>query len=172
MVGMNTVLRGASPVVIALVVIAIILGVGSQVIDTSKEIYNDNDATVSTTNESLTVVFNTFQQLDRTVIANSSVVVSNSTIGILSQGSWEMSNGLSLDGQINISDVGLDGTVVNITYDSTSRNKNAAFNASEYGLDGLNSFSGFQPSIAIIVIAVLVIALLLVGFAAVGMRIN
>ncbi len=46
----------------------------------------------------------------------------------------------------------------------------AAFNATRDGLEGITTFSSFQPTIAVIVVAVIVIGLLLGGFAFVQTR--
>ncbi len=167
---LNMVLRGAVPVILVLVLIAFVLSIGSQVVDTTKALYDTDDAVVSITNESLTVAFNTIQTLANERVDNTSLVVSNAT-GNYAQALFEMSAAQGVVGQINISTDINDGEEVNVTYDFTSTNKNAAFNASVDGLSGLTTFSDFQPTFAIIVVAILVIAVLIFGLVFVGMRV-
>lgn len=167
----NNVLQGAIPVVLILITIAFVLGVGSQVISKSQDIYDTEDSVITITNESFTAAFNVATALTNSQIDNSSVVVSNST-GNYAQGLWEMGENLASFGQINLTTSINDGQSLNVSYDFTSSDKNVAFNASESGLEGLSTFSGFQPTFAIIAIAVLVIAVLMIGFLVVGGRIT
>jgi len=166
----NKVLQGAIPVVLLLVTLALILGIGSQVIDTTQVLYDTDDANVDVVNETTTVTFNVLDQLVNTIIDNTTVVVTNGTV-TFDQSFWEMSAAQAVLGQINISNSVNDGDLVNITYTFQSQNKNAAFNATQDGLAGMTTFSNFQPTIAVIVVAVLVVAILLVGFAVVGRRV-
>ncbi len=168
---LNKILRGAIPVVLLLITVALVLSIGSQVVDTTKVLYDDKDATVSVVNESLTVAVNTVQVLGNPFIVNTTVVVSNST-GNLAQARWWNNATGARFGQIvfNVLDTA-DGELVNVSYNFVSQNKNAAFNASQDGLSGLATFSDFQPTFAIIVVAVLILALLIMGLVAVGMRV-
>lgn len=167
---LNRILEGAIPAVLLLITIALVLGIGSQVVQTTQDLYDTDDSSVSVTNESITVAFNTLQTLANTFIDNTSIVISNAT-GNYDQSLFQSSAAESLIGQINITNDINDGELVNVSYDFTSQNKNTAFNASTDGLSGLLTFSSFQPTIAVIIVSILVIGILLVGFVVVGRRV-
>ena len=167
---LNKVLKGAIPGVLILITIALIIAIGSQVVDTTRDLYDTDDSTVSITNESLTVTFNILQILANTFIDNTTIVVSNAT-GFYDQSLFQSSAAESLVGQINITTDINDGEILNISYDFNSQNKNAAFNASTDGLAGLTTFSTFQPTFAVIIVAILVISILMIGFVVVGRRV-
>ena len=64
--------------------------------------------------------------------------------------------------------LGVAGTILDKIQDTqvgNSTSGTAAFNATRDGLEGITTFSSFQPTIAVIVVAVIVIGLLLGGFA-------
>ncbi len=65
--------------------------------------------------------------------------------------------------------LGVAGTILD-KIQETQVSGTAAFNASADGLEGITTFSSFQPTIAVIVVAVIVIGLLLGGFAFVQNR--
>ena len=165
--GQADILRQAPAAVILLVVIAVVIGVGSQVLDTVQTTQDVNDEVGSVVNETLTVAVNTFQQLDNIRIDNTSVTVTNGTGDALS---FEMLSAQAVLGQINVTDAINDGLSANVSYSFTIRVESASFNATADGLSGLTTFSGFQPTIAVIVVAVIVIGLLLGGFALVQRR--
>ena len=60
--------------------------------------------------------------------------------------------------------LGVAGTILDKVQDTQVINS-TSFNATRDGLEGITTFSSFQPTIAVIVVAVLVIGLLLGGFA-------
>ncbi len=167
MVGMNNVLRGAIPLVLALVVIGLILGVGSQVVQINQDLYDTKDANVVITNESLTIAVNTEQNLANNFVDNTTIVVTNAS-GTLAQARWWNNATGSAFGLINFNILDTaDGELVNVSYTYESQNKDAAFNATVDGLSGLTTFSSFQPTFAVIIVAVLIIILITMGFAAV-----
>lgn len=60
--------------------------------------------------------------------------------------------------------LGVGATVLD-KVDDTQTVNSFSYNATQDGLSGLNTFSDFQPTMAIIVVAVIIIGLLLGGFA-------
>jgi len=160
--GQADVLRQAPAAVVILVVIAVIVGVGATILDQISVQQDTNDASTSVVNESLTVSFNTIQTLTNTRLDNTTVTVTNSTGASLS---FLMSAAQGAAGQINITDATNDGNDANVSYTFNARIQSAALNATGDGLSGLTTFSGFQPTMAVIVVAVIVISLLLGGFA-------
>lgn len=151
------ILSQAPAAVVILVVIAVILGVGSTVLDKVGDTQPPILAPVS--NEAFTADFNLFVDLSSPGISGS-VVVNNITTGAVIDASNYVVQASS--GSINVSNATLDGHVLNATY--TSSTASAAFNTTQDGLAGLTTFSDFQPTIAVIVVAVIIIALLLAGF--------
>lgn len=173
---LDKILRGALPLVLILITIAVTIGVGSQVIDTTRGLYDTDDTATNVVNESFNISFNVVQNLNHNFVVNTSMVLrgywnATSVERVLSQGEFELSAAFAESGRLNITNTTWDDKFINASYTYTSQDKNTAFNASTDGLAGLATFSSFQPTFAVIIVAVLILMLLIFGLVFVGMRI-
>ncbi len=158
----GNILNQAPILVVGILVLAVVLAIGIQVLDEIQDIQDTNDEGGSVVNESLVVATNTFQQLNNARISSATVTVTNATGVALA---FVMLAPQADLGQINITDSLNDGNDANVSYSFTVTIQSSSFNATGDGILGLATFSGFQVTIAVIVVAVVVISLLLGGFA-------
>lgn len=158
----NGILSQAPAVIVIIVILAVILGVGSTVLDKIQD--TQLPITAKVTNETFTASNTSFTNLGAPAFVPGSVTVSNAS-GALTSNNFTVSDNT---GGIQVTDFHLEGVLLNATY--TSSTGSSAFNATQDGLIGLDAFSDFQPTIAVILVAVIIIGLLLSGFAFVQTR--
>ena len=159
------ILKAALPSVLILIILAVTLGVGSQVILKTQETQLVQ-ATNQQANDSVNVSQNAFATLSYRMIINTTVTVYNSSAGVILQAAnWTMTKADSEAGQINISGASFAGKILNVSYSYVNTTYTTAYNSSQDGLVGLDTFSDFQPTLAVILVAVVVIGALLGGWA-------
>lgn len=169
MASLDQTLKVGFPVVLALVVIAIVLGVGSNVLDTVQDTQSTQSDLLQT-NESrvgnVTLSKAGTPVLGRTNIDNATEIVRNASPSFTVQTRTTHYN-LTKDGVfrwINAAGVNQSGEF-NITYNYTVFVETLQYNASGKGLQGLDSVSDFQPTIAVVAVAVVILGLLGAGLA-------
>ncbi len=182
MAGMNDLLRGAIPVVVLLITVALVIAIGAEILIKNQQIYDVNDFDASIVNETQNLTIN---GLNVTVILDNDQV-DNETISIFGArngtGLESTGDGMGLINPIgNYTTTEVGGVILtnpnyynldyNISYTFQNQVKDAAFNGTAQGLVGIETFSSFQPTFAVILIAVLIIGLLVVGFGAIGIRV-
>lgn len=167
------ILKAALPAVLVLVVLAVVLGVGSQVILKTQDTQGTT-TTESTINESLSANGSIAHSGTPTIslnIHNTSAKVTNVSndtgyTQVMEQG---VHYGLLSDGTFTMfpqaAGVASGSWKVNISYNYSKFAQTYSWNASQDGLTGLDTFSEFQPSVAVVLVAVVVIGALLGGWA-------
>lgn len=110
-------------------------------------------------NESFTPTLGVPFQLPHT-ITDAGVILTNA-----SDGGLYPRNNYTIDipdARINISEYS--GQLLNITYNITATERSAAFNATQGGIDGIETMSNFNTILAIIIISVVLLAMVVTGF--------
>ncbi len=149
-------------IAIALLIGAVILGLGATVLDAIQGTQTDNSATIPNNETWTWPGNNTLQSFEQDRVIQSSVVVwGNVTKFTIDENYTVSSSGVNI---INISPggLGLAATVYNMTYSYNYGSE--AYNSSGFGLSGVNTVAEFIPTIAIVAMAAIVIGVLLVFF--------
>ncbi len=158
-------LQIVTPIIIILIVLALVLFTGGKTLETIETTQDINDQTQTITNESITATAGVEQLLNNLRIDNATVTVFNNT-NALPQSDWEMSSAQATDGLINITNTIHDTISLNVTYSFSSDINSLSLNATRDGLSGLTTFSGFQPTFAVVLVLIVLVGLLLGGFMA------
>jgi|TARA_Y100000034_G_scaffold133613_1_gene199597 hypothetical protein len=161
-------------IAITFLVIAIILSFGGTIVD---DLGDDVGGTTTETvnNETITsATQNTTSQIAACISQLSSSVT---LTGFMNASGGDSANAthansflnttdgnLTSDGLFTLSgaaeDAGFGATSVNITYTCTYGDGNAAFNSTELGQEGLQEFSSWLPTLALIIIAAVIIGII------------
>lgn len=182
---LNMALVGA----VGLLLLAVVIGVGSSVLDEISDTQLETGAfqvTNETINSSINGV-NTTIIFSNTPFDNTSVVVIGPTNGtgeidddsgaheVIVQGDGDVLNytlsptGINFTGP-SISLPAQQNAIYNVSYSATKTEFTFAFNASQEGLAGIDTFAGFQPTIAVIVILFIIVSLLIGGLVVLALR--
>lgn len=153
-------LKVAVPVVLTLLFLAIILAVAGTML---LKIQDTQTNEISSRKDNNSINGSGLVSLTHTRILLNTVNVSNvTTLNIHQTGNWSMNATDAANGRINISGPYAD-KAVNVSYDFTNVTRSLAYNATEDGLVGVDTFSDFQPTIATIAVAIVIILLILGG---------
>lgn len=147
-------------IALALILAAVVLGLGGTILDKIKSTQSDNTA-ITPTNETLTFAGN-----------NTGVALNEERPQVGSEQVWNASFLLTRGTEynftgraiifINISENNSDFNTFNVSYSYNFGS--AARNGSDFGLAGVVTFAEFIPTIAIVAIAAIVIGIVLVMF--------
>ena len=176
---MEAPLKMAVPAVFILIIIAISLMIGGQILGVMQSIqhsFESKDVANETVTNGSVVLGYDGRAFDGIVlndhnVNNATVIVTNCTDGsgtgcgtILAQNTdYNFTN----EGELFVFGAGADATAFNVTYTYTDLIRSSAFNASGAGLEGIDQVGTFQPTMAVVVAMVIVMMLLVGSFAAI-----
>ena len=154
-------------VAIALLVAAVVLGLGGTILDEMQDTQTDNSAT-TLNNVSWTWTDNTTEQAfsGGRVVTSSVVVWCNTSLLVVNQNYSVSNSGVTIintSGSTTGIGVDIDLCIFNMSYNYNYGSH--SYNASEQGLSGVTSLAEFIPTIAIVVVAAIVIGVVLLMFA-------
>ena len=158
--GLN--LAGLGSVALALLVAAIVLGLGATILDKMQDAQTDTQTSHS--NESFTFINDTAQGFLEGTVLTSSIKVYNGTHLIPSSGNNYTVTVSTITFINDTDDTQWSGVAddLNVSYDYTIGS--AALNSTTFGLSGMTTLSEFIPTIAIVAAAGILIGLVLVLF--------